>query len=82
MRLLHLTNTKVRICMYPDHNPPHLHLIGPDWSAKIDLRTLVVTQGTPPRSELAEAIKLAAEEREYLEAWWTNLRRVRYPDEK
>jgi hypothetical protein len=71
--LYRLAGEKVRICMYPDHAPPHFHLGGPSWSAQIDLRTLEVMRGDPPAKHLREARKLAADNLEWLWQKWEEL---------
>lgn len=56
-----------------DHNPPHFHMIGPDFHALIDIRTLQVIEGTYTRRALAEARAWAAGETETLMAEWRRL---------
>jgi hypothetical protein len=59
--------------MYPDHMPPHMHLIGPGWSAVIELATLTVTRGRAPKRELAEALGWMRANIDFLEAEWAQL---------
>jgi hypothetical protein len=66
-------NSKVKLCMYPDHAPPHFHLYGPGWSAVVDLATLTVRRGRAPRVELAEALQWAQSNMPLLTAQWTKL---------
>ncbi|WP_093569956.1 DUF4160 domain-containing protein [Methylobacterium sp. 174MFSha1.1] len=54
-----------------DHNPPHFHIIGPDFHALVDIRTLPVIEGTYTRSALAEALAWAAGRTEALLAEWS-----------
>ncbi len=36
-----LITKNLKICIYPkDHEPPHVHVIGPDCEAKINIHTL------------------------------------------
>jgi hypothetical protein len=56
-----------------DHNPPHFHLIGPDFQALVDIRTLTVLEGTVSRKALAEAVAWAEGRRNALMAEWRRL---------
>jgi hypothetical protein len=58
-----LNNHKFKIYVHArgEHPPPHVHLVGPDCNANIDIRTLVVTKGSAPSSEAAEAKKWMSE---------------------
>jgi hypothetical protein len=59
--------------MYPDHAPPHFHLMGPGWSATVRIDTFTVTRGWAPARELREALEWAAANRRFLEAKWAEL---------
>ena len=59
--------------MYPDHAPPHFHLLGPGWSAVIQLDTLTVVRGRAPARELGEALDWARANQGYLAAKWAEL---------
>lgn len=59
--------------MYPDHAPPHFHLLGLGWSALIRIDSLTVTRGWAPASELREALEWARTNRQFLEARWAEL---------
>jgi hypothetical protein len=56
-----------------DHNPPHFHMIGPDFHALIDIQTLRVIEGTYERKALAEAVAWAADQTEALMTEWRRL---------
>lgn len=56
-----------------DHNPPHFHLIGPDFHALVDIQTLQVIAGTYKAKPLAEAIAWAADHEAELLAEWAHL---------
>ena len=56
-----------------DHNPPHFHMIGPDFHALVDIRTLQVMEGTYSRKALAEALAWAADRTADLLAEWSRL---------
>jgi hypothetical protein len=58
-----LTNRKARICITPDHAPPHFHVRGPGWAISIEIRTLAIMVGWAPARELSEALEWAAQPR-------------------
>lgn len=51
-----LSGSKIYVYARGEHPPPHFHLVGTGWEAVIDIRTLTVTRGSAPNSDLAEAI--------------------------
>jgi hypothetical protein len=59
--------------MYPDHAPPHFHLLGPGWSAAIEIASLVVTRGSAPARELREALDWARANQLLLAEKWAEL---------
>jgi hypothetical protein len=72
MPLVHaLSNSRVYVHARGEHPPPHFHLVGPGWDASVDIETLVVVKGWAPRSDLAEAIGWAADNRKLLFAKWS-----------
>jgi hypothetical protein len=57
-QIVRLSNSK--ICIFPgDHAPPHFHLMGPGWTALVDIMTLEILKGKAPKADLAEAIEWA-----------------------
>jgi len=66
-----LSNSRVYVHARGEHPPPHFHLVGPDWDATIDIRTLEVTRGWAPASDLGEARAWAKDNQGYLLAKWT-----------
>jgi hypothetical protein len=72
---IHRFNKRVKICMYPDHAPPHFHLRGPGWSAMINLRTLTVIRGEEeaPKKEIKRAVAWAIANRRFLQQAWERL---------
>lgn len=56
-----------------DHNPLHFHMIGSDFHALVDIRTLQVIEGTYTRPALAEALAWAAGRTEVLLDEWSRL---------
>lgn len=67
------TNQRAKLCMYPDHVPPHFHLLGPGWSAMIRIDTLAVIRGRAPATELREALAWARANKQFLAAKWAEL---------
>lgn len=56
-----------------EHNPPHFHVIGPDFEALIWLSDLQVRGGSIPRKVYAEAVTWAAAHSAELLAEWSRL---------
>ncbi|KNY22885.1 DUF4160 domain-containing protein [Methylobacterium sp. ARG-1] len=56
-----------------DHSPPHFHMIGPDFHALVDIRTLQVIQGTYSRKALAMVVDWASLHIEALMIEWRRL---------
>lgn len=56
-----------------DHNPPHVHLMGPDFEASIDLSTLEVLDGSAPAKVLRHARKWLNDNQEELLKQWQKL---------
>ena len=56
-----------------DHNPPHFHVIGPDFDALITIDPLAILRGTLPRSVLDQVLGWAAENRERLVVEWNRI---------
>ena len=53
-----------------DHNPPHVHLMGPDFEAAINLVTLEVLDGSAPAKVLRHALRRISDNREELIKQW------------
>ncbi len=72
MPLVHRFNQRVSIYIYPDdENPPHFHLLGPGWEARINIKTLeTLIRGDTPARELAMARNWAKENQEKLLSKW------------
>jgi hypothetical protein len=73
MPQIHRFTKKVKICMYPDHAPPHFHLRGPGWSALINLHTLEVMRGDAPTREIRRAVEWARANAAFLTQEWERL---------
>jgi hypothetical protein len=64
-----LSNSK--LCIFADdHDPPHFHVLGPGWSGIIDLDTLTLRRGAVPKRDFLEAVRWAAENRQFLRSEW------------
>lgn len=53
-----------------DHNPPHVHVVSPDFIVLIDIRTCEVIKGQARISQLNEVLKWVEENREWLLNEW------------
>jgi hypothetical protein len=73
MPQVHRFTARVKICMYPDHAPPHFHLRGPGWSAVIDLDSLAVVRGQAPKKEIRRAVEWAKANGRLLRLEWERL---------
>ncbi len=62
-------NFKIRV-YFGDHNPPHFHLVGPDFAALVAFSDLSVIGGSAPEKVLKEARKWAAENKAILQETW------------
>jgi hypothetical protein len=59
--------------MYPDHAPPHFHLLGPGWSAVVEIDGLTLSRGWAPPRELGEALEWARDNHRLLAEKWEEL---------
>jgi len=57
-----------------DHNPPHVHVIGPDFQAKVRITDAEVFAGAIPRRMRREALYWILMNREKLMAKWNELK--------
>lgn len=73
MPVIHRFTGRVKVCMYPDHAPPHFHLRGPGWSAVIEINPLKMTRGEAPKKEVARALRWAKNNKKLLVAEWKRL---------
>jgi len=63
-----------KITLYAeDHNPPHVHVIGPDFQAKARIADAEVFAGAIPPRHRREALSWIAANREKLKAKWDEL---------
>lgn len=56
-----------------DHNPPHVHLMGPDFEAVICLVSLEILDGAAPAKVLRHALRWIGENKEELIEQWHTL---------
>ncbi|MCR4379130.1 MAG: DUF4160 domain-containing protein [Rhodospirillales bacterium] len=60
-----------RICMYfEDENPPHFHIVAPDFQAKVNIDTFDLMVGDAPGNVLSQALAWAREHRQDLQELW------------
>jgi len=57
-----------------DHNPPHVHVIGHDFQAKVRIRDAAVFAGTIPTRHRREALAWIVDNRGRLMAKWNELK--------
>jgi hypothetical protein len=64
-----------KIVLYAeDHNPPHVHAIGPDFQAKVRISNAAVFAGAIPPRHRREALAWIAANRDRLMAKWNELK--------
>lgn len=56
-----------------DHNPPHVHVIGPDFQAKVRISDAVVMAGAIPLSRRREALSWVEAKKDLLMETWREL---------
>ena len=49
----------LRLAIFVDHNPPHFHILGPDCSVVVNLRTFEIMEGTREPAEVAHVLDWA-----------------------
>ncbi len=63
-----------KITIYADdHNPPHFHLLAPDWRATFEIKGCQLLSGEYKSKEAKDALAWAKENEETLLAIWTEL---------
>jgi hypothetical protein len=64
----------ISLRMYADdHNPPHFHIVGPDFQVIIRISDLVIMAGDAKPGQIAEAMQWASGNREALALRWIEL---------
>jgi len=56
-----------------DHNPPHFHIVGPDFQVLVRISDLEVIAGEAASSQIAKAITWAKDHQEMLALKWIEL---------
>ena len=56
-----------------DHNPPHVHVIGRDFQAKVRIRDAAISVGAIPSRYRREALVWIRDNRDELMAKWNEL---------
>ena len=64
---------KRRLAIFVDHNPPHFHVLGPDCSVVVDLRTFEIIEGNLGASDIAEILTWSRANAKRLWAVWRGL---------
>lgn len=62
----------LRLAIFPDHNPPHFHILGPECAVAVDLRTFEALEGRQGGGS-AEAMEWAKANADVLWALWHEL---------
>ena len=57
-----------------DHNPPHVHVIGREFQAKVNIRDAEISVGTIPSQHRRQALTWIADNRDQLMAKWNGLK--------
>ena len=57
-----------------DHNPPHVHVVGRDFQAKVRIREGTVMIGTIPSRHRRQALTWIDENRDHLLTTWNRLK--------
>jgi hypothetical protein len=64
-----------KIVLYAeDHNPPHVHVVGPDFHAKVRIADAEVFAGVIPPRHRREALSWISGSRETLMVKWNELK--------
>lgn len=64
----------VSIRMYADdHNPPHFHIVGPDFQVLVRISDLMVVAGEASPNQITDALQWAKDNQEMLALKWIEL---------
>ena len=65
-----LKDGDIRICMYQDHPPPHIHAYQAKHSMMVDINTVSVMEGGMPKTHAGRVFNYVRDhQRELLDAW-------------
>lgn len=56
-----------------DHNPPHFHIVGPDFQVLVRIADLTIIVGEATANQISEAMEWAETHRETLALKWVEL---------
>lgn len=63
----------IRLAIFVDHNPPHFHILGPDCSVVVDLRTFAVVEGNREPAKIGHVLEWAKANPDTLWRLWREL---------
>ncbi|HYF85152.1 DUF4160 domain-containing protein [Azospirillum sp.] len=70
----HRPNWNARVYIYADdHNPPHFHIVGPDFNALVRINDLALLKGTAPPDTMRKVLEWAGENRPLLALRWIEI---------
>ena len=55
---------------FEDHNPPHVHIVGPEFEAKMTIANARLIKGSLPSDIESQAAAWIAENRKFLMSMW------------
>lgn len=70
--LVKLGNIAIRL-FADDHNPPHFHVVTPQYQILVEIASMSVLAGEMDRRSLNMALDWARENRQFLEREWSRL---------
>ena len=63
----------LRLAIFVDHNPPHFHILGPDCSVVVNLRTFEIVEGNREAAEIRHVLDWAKANADSLWRIWRKL---------
>ena len=63
----------LRLAIFVDHNPPHFHILGPDCSLVVNLRTFEIVEGNREPAKIAHVLDWARANADTLWRLWREL---------
>ena len=69
-----LPDGDIRICMYVDHNPPHIHAYQAEHHLEVEINTFSA-KGSMPRKKTARVVSYVRENQQALLERWDSLAR-------
>ena len=66
-----------RITIYPrEHGIPHVHVVGPDFQAKVSIEDATIIAGSPPASHRRAALRWIAANHDMLLIRWDEITKL------